>query len=117
MQEQLLAGYARADITPEGSVHMQGGDWRNRISTGVLDPLYATCIALTVGDETVLLYTTDTLELLADGTVKQNWVYRGPIYEMDPDLSPLYSYAFLFSLRSSHPKFFKLSHIQLYSYV
>ena len=34
-----------------------------------------------------------------------------------PDLSPLYSYAFLFSLRSSHPKFFKLSHIQLYSYV
>lgn len=59
MTEQLLAGYARADITPEGSVHMQGGDWRNRVSTGVLDPLYATCIALTVGEETVLLYTTD----------------------------------------------------------
>ena len=59
MNEQLLAGYARADITPEGAVHMQGGDWRNRISTGVLDHLYATCIALTVGEETVLLYTTD----------------------------------------------------------
>ena len=32
---------------------------------------------------TALLYTTDTLELLADGTVKQNWIYRGPVYEMD----------------------------------
>ncbi len=30
-----------------------------------------------------LLYTTDTLELLSDGTVDQNWVYRGPIYEME----------------------------------
>lgn len=30
-----------------------------------------------------ILYTTDTLELLADGTVDQNWVYRGPIYEME----------------------------------
>ena len=30
-----------------------------------------------------ILYTTDTLELLSDGTVDQNWVYRGPIYEME----------------------------------
>ncbi|MBR2047833.1 MAG: GH32 C-terminal domain-containing protein [Oscillospiraceae bacterium] len=30
-----------------------------------------------------ILYTTDTLELLPDGTVAQNWVYRGPIYEME----------------------------------
>lgn len=55
----LYAGYARADITPDYAVHMQGGDWRNRISTGVLDPLFATCIALTVGEDTVLVYTTD----------------------------------------------------------
>ena len=46
------------------------------------------CLALCSGSTkhaggTVLLYTTDTLELLADGTVKQNWIYRGPIYEMD----------------------------------
>lgn len=32
---------------------------------------------------TALLYTTDTLELLPDGTVDQNWQYRGPIYEME----------------------------------
>lgn len=36
---------------------------------------------------TALLYTTDTLELLSDGTVKQNWVYRGPIYEMDTPIT------------------------------
>ena len=46
------------------------------------------CMALCSGSTqhaggTVLLYTTDTLELMSDGTVKQNWVYRGPMYEMD----------------------------------
>ena len=46
------------------------------------------CLALCSGSTkhaggTVLLYTTDTLELLPDGTVKQNWIYRGPVYEMD----------------------------------
>ena len=46
------------------------------------------CMALCSGSTnhaggTVLLYTTDTLELMSDGTVKQNWIYRGPIYEMD----------------------------------
>ena len=30
-----------------------------------------------------ILYTTDTLELLSDGTIDQNWVYRGPVYEME----------------------------------
>lgn len=30
-----------------------------------------------------ILYTTDTLELLPDGTIDQNWVYKGPIYEME----------------------------------
>lgn len=32
---------------------------------------------------TALLYTTDRLELLEDGTVDQNWVYKGPVYEME----------------------------------
>ena len=30
-----------------------------------------------------ILYTSDTLELLPDGTIDQNWIYRGPIYEME----------------------------------
>lgn len=32
---------------------------------------------------TALLYTTDTLELQSDGTVAQNWQYKGPVYEME----------------------------------
>ena len=37
---------------------------------------------------TALLYTTDTLELLEDGTVAMDWQYRGPVYEMeDPPAS------------------------------
>ena len=31
---------------------------------------------------TALLYTTDTLELQADGTVAMDWQYKGPVYEM-----------------------------------
>ena len=60
MQKTMLqAGFGREAIMPEGSVHMQGGDWRNRISTGVLDTLLLTCVALRQGKETVLLYTAD----------------------------------------------------------
>ncbi len=41
------AGFARADITPETSVPLAGyGNVENRMSTNVLDPLYATAIAL-----------------------------------------------------------------------
>lgn len=32
---------------------------------------------------TALLYTTDTLELLSDGTIDMNWQYVGPVYEME----------------------------------
>lgn len=32
---------------------------------------------------TALLYATDTLELLSDGTVDSNWTYIGPVYEME----------------------------------
>ena len=47
------------------------------------------CMVICTGSTTnsssgsAILYTTDTLELLPDGTVKQNWVYRGPVYEME----------------------------------
>ena len=47
------------------------------------------CMVLCTGSTTnsssgsAILYTTDTLELLPDGTIDQNWVYRGPVYEME----------------------------------
>lgn len=47
------------------------------------------CMAICTGSTTnsssgsAILYTTDTLELLPDGTIDQNWIYRGPVYEME----------------------------------
>lgn len=61
----LTVGYGRADITPKLSVGLHGyGDVGKRMSKGVLNKLYATCIALT--DETgntILLYTVDLIGL------------------------------------------------------
>ena len=47
----LSVGYARVDITPKESVPLRGlGTSSERMSTDVIDPLYATCIAFS--DET-----------------------------------------------------------------
>ena len=54
-------GYSRVDITPLESVPLAGyGNNMQRLSQGVLDPLYATCIAITDGEgNSVLLCTVD----------------------------------------------------------
>lgn len=56
----LQVGYARAKMMPETQVPMSSGT-SNPLSNGFRDYLYATCIALTYGDETVLLITQDLL--------------------------------------------------------
>ncbi len=48
-------GYAIADITPEGDIPLNTGD----MLTAVKEKLYATCIAINAGGETVLLYSLD----------------------------------------------------------
>ena len=64
----LQIGYARESIMPDGQVNMSGsGNQEHRISTGYLDILYATCLALSENGNTVLLFSTDTL------TAKNNW--------------------------------------------
>ena len=55
----LQVGFGRTNITPSYSVALQGGDYTKRMSQGQLDVLYATCIAVKSGNETVLLYTID----------------------------------------------------------
>lgn len=57
----LLVGYAKLDITPAESVPMAGlGNSSQRKSKSVLDPIFATCIAITDSDgETVLFYSMD----------------------------------------------------------
>ena len=55
----LQVGFARENITPDYSVPLQGGDYRQRWSESILDYCYATCIAIRSGEDTVLLYTID----------------------------------------------------------
>jgi len=60
--DTLRVGFGRADITPvDISVPLYGyANHTTRLSTEVLDPIYATCIALTDSqDNTVLIFTMD----------------------------------------------------------
>ena len=64
----LQIGYARESLLPSGSVNMSGyGNQEHRVSTGYLDIIAATCIAASENGNTVLLYSTDTLNS------KSNW--------------------------------------------
>jgi len=61
MEQGLYAGYAKMDITPEYQVGLGGysnAETRRNVD-GIADRIYATCIALTEGEETILLYTID----------------------------------------------------------
>ena len=57
----LSIGYGRTDITPKESVPLRGyGSTSNRMSTQVIDPLTATCLALTDdGEGCALLFALD----------------------------------------------------------
>ena len=58
----LCAGYARECITPDYTVCLAGyGDDEIRRSQTVVDDIYLTCIAVSSGGDTVLLYTADQL--------------------------------------------------------
>lgn len=58
--EGLLAGYAKVNITPSYPVGMGGySDMNKRTHTGLVDYIYATCIAVTSGEDTVLMFTVD----------------------------------------------------------
>ncbi len=66
-------GQGRAGEFRDPSIWKEGDIWCMLICSGS---------AATNGG-TALLYTSDTLELKDDGTVEQNWVYKGPVYEME----------------------------------
>lgn len=59
-------GFAKQNITPDYIVHLTGyGDDETRRSQGVVDDIYLTCIAVTDGDDTILMYTSDLLAFAA----------------------------------------------------
>lgn len=58
----LQAGYSKVDITPAPGCNLSGySDDETRLATSVKDKIYATCIAVTYEEETVLLYTVDNI--------------------------------------------------------
>ena len=59
----LSVGYGKSCITPEESVPIAGmGNTSKRMSTTILDDLYATCVAFTgENQQTVLMFTLDQL--------------------------------------------------------
>ena len=59
-KEELLVGFAMADITPEDPVPLAGyGNSAARMSEGSLDPIYTTALAISDGTDTILLIEND----------------------------------------------------------
>ena len=65
----LKAGFARVDITPPFGNDLSGY-YERRLADGTLDPLYLNAVALTVGEETVLLMAADYIGIKLDHSVK-----------------------------------------------
>ena len=61
----LQVGYAREAIMPEKVIPLAGVGIIDRDYEGVLDTLYTTCIAITEGGNTVLVYTNDLVNSVA----------------------------------------------------
>ena len=71
-------GFARYNITPEVSVPLGGfGDYDRRFSENILDQLYLSCTAVSDGEETLLLFSSDTVD---SGTLVWNVISKS-IYE------------------------------------
>ena len=66
----LKAGFGRVNITPDYPVVM--GGYSGRVSDGYRDYQYVTCIAVTDGTETVLMYTFDLINVNA-GTLPEDF--------------------------------------------
>ena len=58
-KSSLQVGFGKCNMMPETVVTIAGGEDPNRLSTGYLDYLTASCIAFSDGNKTVLLFTTD----------------------------------------------------------
>ena len=65
MGDGLQIGYAKINVTPDYTVGISGySNADERPNTdGFITYIYATCIAATEGDETILLYTVDNIAM------------------------------------------------------
>ena len=74
MNPTFLAGYSRKAFTPDYQVHLTGyGDDEFRKAEGVADDVCITCVAVTSGESTILLYSGDLLSIngLAAGWIRE----------------------------------------------
>ena len=63
-KDTLYVGFGREAFSPDFPIGMAGyGDADTRRCEGIVDDIYATCLAMTEGDETILLYTIDICAL------------------------------------------------------
>ena len=65
----IKAGFARVDITPPFGNDLSGY-YERRLADGTLDPLYLNAVALTVGEETVILMAADYIGIKLDHAAK-----------------------------------------------
>ena len=64
MGDGLNVGFAKVDITPSYSVGLGGySDAETRLSQEVVDRIYATCLAFTEDQQTILVYTVDSISI------------------------------------------------------
>ena len=62
----LSAGFAKVNITPDYPCGLGGyGNPAARLHDAVQEDIYTTCIALTEGDDTILIYTADVSTISA----------------------------------------------------
>ena len=59
VEGDLKVGFARESMMPETAVTIAGGEDPNRISTGAMEDITVSCVAMADSENTVLLYTID----------------------------------------------------------
>ncbi len=74
------AGEGRTGEFRDPSIWKEGDTWCMLVCSGSTS---------NANGGTALLYTTDRLELMEDGTIDMDWQYRGPVYEI-PNQTVLY---------------------------
>lgn len=80
---EQLGGQGRGGEFRDPSIWKEGDSWFMTVCSG----------STKTGGGCALLYETETLELLPDGTIDMDWVYRGVVYEMeDPEIQYGYTW-------------------------
>ncbi len=73
-KDGLQAGFSRKSIIPETQVHLDGSTVEGRPAGDAIDDITASCIAISNGKDTILLYTMDLVFIQSETYKAQNYV-------------------------------------------